>query len=343
MKANMVIAFVTISPLLMMACPPQPNASSKMVTDEPAVVIIPLLGSTRDVRGVDLPPSLHGPGVGGFDFLELCELTILVPGRRSIRLHARSLTITAMDGIVTFVTIRQPIEPLRRFKELVADLLRTLKEQGIDPDKGMEQDLEKWPADPQISGHLVPVAFASTAIHTAFGELGSVDIKIYPGNEGRVVLSPGNRDAASKPVTRPRSSIRATRSRWTFVPAARKRDFSTGASRKRRIVASRCMVPRFACRARPGRWPESSSRRTFWPASPLYGQSRTATRHDHPAHRTPGHSRSWLANPRCPFATETCKASHWSGRSSPAISRRRSPILPRPSRPRTLTRPQSRT
>ena len=96
------------------------------------------------------------------------------------------MTIHAMDGIVIGVYVRRPIQPVLRFKEIVADLLEALKDLGLEPDKGMREDMGKWPADPQnVKGHLFPIPYEKTAILTAFGEVGSVDIKIYPDVDGR--------------------------------------------------------------------------------------------------------------------------------------------------------------
>ena len=139
-----------------------------------------LAGSTRDIRGIDLPQSFHTQRLVGFDLLEPREGNILVPGRRSIQLLVRSLTIMAMNGVVEAVYIRRPIQLARSFKEVAADLRQTLQGQEIQPGRLMRRQMKTWPDDmPNIKGHLFPVAQARTAIHEAFGDLGSVYILMY--------------------------------------------------------------------------------------------------------------------------------------------------------------------
>jgi hypothetical protein len=150
--------------------------------DKPPTVTIPLLGSTRSINGIALPETIHGPGVNGYDVSDPCAVDILVPGRRSIRLHAVRLSILAIDGIVNAVYIWRPLQPLG-FKDVVADLLETLRDQGIEPERIMKQQMKTWPQDqPSVKGTLFPVPYKTGT--DAFGEVGGVHIQVSPSVEG---------------------------------------------------------------------------------------------------------------------------------------------------------------
>jgi hypothetical protein len=189
MRLNAVY-FLAFSGFVISGCAVQPRASDNVITDEPRVVTIPLAGSTRDIVGIDLPETIHGPGVSGFDVLERCDLNVLVPSRRPMHLHARSITIQATDGIVHAVYIRRPPQPAG-FRQLVGDLLRTMREQGLEPGRIMTKQMKAWPEDlPNPSGSAFPVASYKTGNMHALGEIGGIHIQIYPdGPEGWIYLA----------------------------------------------------------------------------------------------------------------------------------------------------------
>ena len=106
-------------------------------------VTVPLLGSTRDIRGMDLPEGLHAERVGGAELLKPHSLTLRLPGGRPLTINARSMSVISLNGIVKSVYIRRPMEPMR-FKEAVADLRRTMKSLGIEPDRQMTEQMNAW-------------------------------------------------------------------------------------------------------------------------------------------------------------------------------------------------------
>ena len=108
---------------------PAPEATGNMAVAEPPTAIIPLLGSTRDVKGIELPEALHGPGVNGYDVTDPCALEILVSGRRSIRLQAVRARILTTDR----AGIRSRTRP-----------------QGAGAARHGQLSREQWPATAQI-------------------------------------------------------------------------------------------------------------------------------------------------------------------------------------------------
>jgi hypothetical protein len=142
-------------------------------------VTVPLLGSTRDIRGMDLPEGLHAERVGSADLLRPQILTIHLPDGRSLTLTARSLSLISLDGIVEGVYARRPMHPVR-FKEAVADLRRTLEALKIEPDRQMAEQMAGWPEDtPGVGEGVDPYDFKA-AHHSAFGSIGGIDIRVSP-------------------------------------------------------------------------------------------------------------------------------------------------------------------
>ena len=111
-----------------------------------------------------------------------CSLEIMVPGRRPIRLDTVRTSILATDGIIEGICIWRPLQPLR-FRDVVADLLKTLSDLGIEPVTIMKQQMKKWPQDqPDQKGNLFPVPYKTGT--DAFGEVGSVHVRVSPSAEG---------------------------------------------------------------------------------------------------------------------------------------------------------------
>ena len=182
MKFLMIAALVLAGRILLPGCTQQPKASANVARDKPPTVIIPFLGSTHDVKGVELPAAIHGPGVSGYDISEPCSLEIMVPGRRPIRLDTVRTSMLATDGIIDGVCIWRPLQPLG-FKVVVADLLKTLKDQGIEPQRIMKQQMQTWPQDqPDQKGNLFPIPYKTGT--DAFGEVGGVHVRVSPSAEG---------------------------------------------------------------------------------------------------------------------------------------------------------------
>jgi hypothetical protein len=182
MKSPLIAGLVLTGLGLLPGCTPHPKASANVAGDEPPTVIIPFLGSTHDIRGVELPRTIHGPGVSGYEITEPCRLRVMVPGRQPVRLDTVRTSILATDGIIEGICIWRPLQPLS-FKDVVADLLKTLKDQGIEPERIMKQQMKTWPHDqPDQKGNLFPIPYKTGT--DAFGEVGGVHVKVSPSVEG---------------------------------------------------------------------------------------------------------------------------------------------------------------
>jgi hypothetical protein len=106
-------------------------------------VTVPLLGVTRDVQGLNLPNELHSERVGGAHLLTPHTLVIRIANGRELRIPVRSMSLSSLDGAIVSIYARRPINPAS-FKETVADLRRTMKSLGIEPDEKMEKRLASW-------------------------------------------------------------------------------------------------------------------------------------------------------------------------------------------------------
>lgn len=109
-------------------------------------VTVPLLGSTRDVRGMELPEGLHAERVGSADLLKPHLLTVRLSNGRELTLPVRSMSFISLDGVIISVYARRPMQPTR-FKESVADLRETMKSLGIEPDEKMIKKIATWGDD----------------------------------------------------------------------------------------------------------------------------------------------------------------------------------------------------
>src|SRR5262245_13539213 len=69
-----------------------PNPSQLSAEDELPRVVVPLLGSTRDVRGMKLPDEVHEERVGGADLLEPHLLTVRLSNGRELTVPVRSMS-----------------------------------------------------------------------------------------------------------------------------------------------------------------------------------------------------------------------------------------------------------
>ena len=182
MKSPIIAALFLTGPVLLAGCAEQPRPIANVPGDKPSTVIIPFLGSTHDAKGIKLPEAIHGPGVSGYDISEPCSLEIMVPGRRPIRLDTVRASILATDGIIEGVFIWRPRQPLG-FKDVVADLNKTLTDQGIAPERIMKQQMKTWPQDqPDQKGNLFPIPYQTGT--DAFGEVGAVHVRVSPSAEG---------------------------------------------------------------------------------------------------------------------------------------------------------------
>jgi hypothetical protein len=180
-RAIAAIVLAGAAPFL--GCFAQPEARKSVIGGPLPRITVPFLGMTRDVKGIEMPDAVHRAGVNGFDVLEPCDLTIEVPGRRSIRLQTVKTTILAMDGVIDGVYIWRPLQPAS-FKLVIADLLRTLSDQGLSPGTLMKRHLRAWPDDlPDAKGGLFPIPY-KTAINNALGEIGGVHIQVTTAADG---------------------------------------------------------------------------------------------------------------------------------------------------------------
>jgi hypothetical protein len=109
-------------------------------------VTVPLLGSTADVRGMELPKRVHTESVDGADLLKPHLLTIRLSDGRELTVPVRSMSLITQDGVVIGIYARRPMHP-GRFNEVVADLRRTMKSLGIEPDEKMAEQFASWGDD----------------------------------------------------------------------------------------------------------------------------------------------------------------------------------------------------
>lgn len=179
------LLILALGALAISGCEPRPEASEapkgsgNVPQDVLPAVVVPFLGATRDVKGLELPEAIHGPGVSAFDLPERCDLTILVPGRRPIRVRAKRMTILTGNGLIEGIYIWRPFQPMG-YKVVVADMLQTLKDQGLEPGKVMKKHLSEFPDDqPNPQGHFFPVPYRANDLN-AFGEIGTIGVDVAP-------------------------------------------------------------------------------------------------------------------------------------------------------------------
>lgn len=124
-------------------------------------VTITLLGPVQLVQRVEAPKRLGDEPVGSAHLLRPHRLKIHLPDGGSISLVARSSFFISNHGLVESVYVRRPLKPMRS-GEAIADLLRTMKELGIEPDSPMKEAMATWPDDaPGFDGGLIPLSFGS--------------------------------------------------------------------------------------------------------------------------------------------------------------------------------------
>jgi len=105
---------------------------------------IKLNGTPRDVAGIDVHTS--STGMGEADLLDPQQLTIYFGDGQALSLLARSSNVMFFDGIVRGIFVRRPVHTIS-FRDAKADMLRTLDELHIQPDRSLRTMMSDWPQD----------------------------------------------------------------------------------------------------------------------------------------------------------------------------------------------------
>lgn len=119
----------------------QPSTSPVEAVRE---VSVKLLGSTVDLGAGELRKPTEG--MGELDILHAQHLLLALPDGATVGITARSSNVITFDGVVRGVFVRRPMTPVP-FEEAKNDMLRTLSDLRIDPDKTTRAMMSEWSAD----------------------------------------------------------------------------------------------------------------------------------------------------------------------------------------------------
>jgi hypothetical protein len=113
-------------------------------TTEPRDVSMDFSGPAPSIHGAKLQLASHG--MSEADLLDPVRLALHAPDGSTISVLARSASFIGFDGGIPDVFLRRPMHPVT-FKEARADMLRTLANLHVVPDKAMNSNLSFWPDD----------------------------------------------------------------------------------------------------------------------------------------------------------------------------------------------------
>jgi hypothetical protein len=144
------ISLHTVEPDLICTCFPATEPTSDAGGD-PEDISLGMGEKVSDIHN----PIWHVPerGLGEVDLLQPQKLTLHTPDGHSLLFAARSVHIFCYDGVVRGVFVRRPMRPIV-FKEAKADMLKTLADLKIQPDRAMKNIMSFWPPDAPDAGDL---------------------------------------------------------------------------------------------------------------------------------------------------------------------------------------------
>jgi hypothetical protein len=137
------LVFTALGPdsVAVMAPATQPSSPPSATLND---ISINLPEMADQVKGADV--QITGRGTEEADLLEPQRLTLHAADGSTIHAIARSLNLMSFGGVIRGVYVRRPMQAVS-FNEAKADMLRTLADMDIKPDRVMNMLMSQWPAN----------------------------------------------------------------------------------------------------------------------------------------------------------------------------------------------------
>jgi len=109
-------------------------------------VAVRLLGPAEAITGMKVPKGLAQQGDTYLRVEEHTEVTLQLPGGKTVRMRVKYVSINVNHGVVVDIHLL-PLPTSVPYREAVAEIRRLMREMGIEPDEPMRKQLATWPDD----------------------------------------------------------------------------------------------------------------------------------------------------------------------------------------------------
>jgi hypothetical protein len=177
-KATLLVAVAAVSPILgwmaLAMINEEPQSSPPSEPTPPRRILVRLLGPADEITGLEVPKGLKNQGDTYLRVEEPVDVTVLLPGDRSIRTRARYVSVNVDHGVVVDAYLL-PLPKTVPFRDAVAALRRLMREMSIEPDERMSKQMAAWPEE---SGDFTCRA------EVTLSESATFLVKVRPGDDG---------------------------------------------------------------------------------------------------------------------------------------------------------------
>jgi hypothetical protein len=144
-------------------------------------VSVRLLGPAEVITGIDVPKGLVNQGDTYLRVEEPADVTVQLPGGRTIRQRVKSISVNVNHGVVVDIHLL-PLPKSVPYREAIAELRRLLCAMGIEPDERMRKQMATWPDDsPGYSVGFYPLTYRTGV---DLSESVAVEVVVRPADDG---------------------------------------------------------------------------------------------------------------------------------------------------------------